>query len=194
MRLLQQEFTLPNIISLSNYDIVEMPRILQTKQPREWSRNDAREYFEWLIGVKPARVTQLLAIAGVPAGGLWGDVSSRVSDVFRRSLDNLGDVIDGGLRANGLGLVTGFDAALVIGDQLVATVPDVSWGILRTRVKYFISANLAVVHRGKSITAFEPFLEGRTLLTLANRKRTLDEYDLINEKYQDWYNRLTNDR
>jgi hypothetical protein len=185
-----QGFILPNIISLSSYDIVEMPRILQMKKPREWSRNDAREYFEWLMSLKPARIKQLLAIAEVSSEATWGEISSSIASVLTRSLDNLGEISDGGLRANGLGLVAGFDAALVIGDRLVTAMPGVSWGSLRTEVKYFISANLGVVHRGESITALEPFLEGRTLLTLAHRNRNVDGYDFINEKYQHWRERL----
>jgi hypothetical protein len=181
-----------NIISLSTYDIFSAPQILHAKPARDWTAEESDAYMRWLLNIKPGRISQLLAIAGAAESTPWDHRSLRISNALRRSLDNLGDTLAvGRLRANGLGLAAGFDAALAIGDELVKSVPLSRWRVMHTNDEHFISMNLTVVQRPGSSHCFEPFLEGRALLTLAARSGNDDSVNYVDEKFQSFRSRLT---
>lgn len=179
-------FRLSNTISLSNYHIFEMPEVIRRKRPRDWTKKEAREYFEWFMAIKPARTAQIREISEARDASSDIESFSLITETLRRSLQNLVRVEDGEQYANGLGFIAGFDAALVVGDHLVEAVDDAAWQVMDTPINTFMSKNFPVVRRPGLLQVFEPFVEGRTILTLLGREVGKKPSNVLAEKYRMW--------
>ena len=175
---------LSSILSLSNYDIFEMPDVLARASPRDWKEADAREYYGWLLKVKPRRVAQIMTAASVDRSYPRETVLRAISELLGRSLANLTTPSSGDQIATGLGLIACFDAAVVVGDYLVEDVPLAQWCIMRSRIKTLVSKNMTVVRRRLSM-GFEPFLEGRWILNLLGRAG-VHQGTVLQQKYEAW--------
>jgi hypothetical protein len=156
------------------------------KRPRDWTVAEAGEFFKWLLEIKSSRISQIIAISDAASTAAGDEAFRRITDTLHRSLGNLTDVGSGKQIVNGLGVVAGFDAALVIGETLAATVPRASWQIMRTPIKDLISRNLPVVRCSEDGPGFEPFMEGRLLLSLIGRETGPEPSNVLDTVYQKW--------
>ncbi len=166
-----------------------MPRVTRETRPREWTRKEAKEYFDWLMAIKPERMKQIIEFSGASEQSSREVQLAAISATLRRSLGNLADESSGDQRVNGLGFIAGFDAALVVGEHLVQAVPDASWRTHFTSIKTQITRNLTVVQRGSSLLVFEPIFEGRMALSLIGRSRDKD-VDELSAIYESWTTKL----
>jgi hypothetical protein len=181
---------LSNVISLSSYDIFEMPVKMQKKPPREWSRAEASDHFEWFMAIKDERIRQIL-LASEAADSSLETRLGKITETIRRSLDQLASVSGDVQSVNGLGFIVGFDAALVLGDALTHDVVGARWTIMKTKIRTFHSRNFPVVRR-ESTWAFEPWFEGRLLLSLINREAGKEHTNVLYSVYNIWCERLKN--
>jgi hypothetical protein len=183
---------LSNIISLSNYYIFEFPDVMAAKRPRDWTRREAKEYFEWFMRIKDDRVAQLLHVAEAPESLSRETMLARVTETLRRSMANMVEYDTKGVQtANGLGLIAGFDAAIVIAEQLIAADDNASWQIMETTVKTLISRNLPVVRSTPKGMEFEPIWRGRMLLSLVGRESDREPTNVLDVVFNRWLKQLT---
>lgn len=187
--LLRQGSRLSNIISLSNYDIFEMSEQMREKPPREWTTAEARAHFDWFLRIKEERIDKIASVSGTRNTISLELKLDRITETIRRSIDNLATSEGDVQNVNGLGLIVGFDAALILGDALAQHIDGAAWRIMMTRMKSFISKNLPVIQR-RSLWAFEPFLEGRRALSLIGRETDREHTNVLNTIYRDWLHRL----
>jgi len=183
---------LSNIISLSSYDIFETPLIMVRKKPRYWTEFECREFFEWFMQIKPSRTNEILLASDALSAASEVERFQRVTETLHRSITHLTEQRLGGQAVNGLGVVAGFDAALVLGDALVRSVPGASWTTLRSPIRDLISNNLPGVCRHGTGPGFEPLMGGRLLLSLVGRE-PFDQppKNVLHTVYQNWHRTLS---
>ena len=187
MRSRKREFRLTNIISLSNYDVLEMSSQFIRKPYQEWTRRETQQHFEWFLAVKPGRVAEIKKASGVHDATSLDETMALVTEAIRRSLSNLATHVADGQTVNGLGLVVGFDAALIVGDSLVERCSGTSWRVMKTPMRTLISRNLPVVGSDQSKMAFEPIIDGRRVLNLIGRERGREPSNVRGDMYKRWY-------
>jgi len=162
---------------------------MHSKRPSEWTTREASEHFEWFREIKDARINKITLFSDASNAGSLETKLGLITETVRRSLGNLATYTGDVQAVNGLGLIVGFDAALVVGDALVSNVDGASWKIMRTRIATLISRNLPVVQR-HSPFAFEPFLEGRLALSLINREANAQPTNVLHSVYLNWCQKL----
>jgi hypothetical protein len=164
-----------------------MPAVMVHRRPRDWTKDEAGAFYRWFIAIKPLRIAEILRISGHSSAS--ADVTSLqpISELLARSMPNLIVSTPDGEAVNGLGIVAGFDAALVIGEILTKSVSGASWKTMQTPIRDLISKNLPVVRKGTKGPGFEPFMEGRLLLSLIGRSPQFVPSNVLDIVYRKWH-------
>lgn len=176
-----------NTISLSNYEVLELSPQFIRKPYREWTRQETQQHFEWFLAVKTGRVAEIKKASGVHDAMSLEETTALVTETIRRSLPNLATHVADVQTVNGLGVVVGFDAALVVGDFLVGNCSGTSWRVMKTQIRTHLSRNLPVVGSDQSKMAFEPITDGRRVLNLIGRERGREPSNVLGDMYKRWY-------
>lgn len=159
------------MLSLSNYELLELPPVFQRLPRPQWREEESQEYFNWLMSIKDGRVRLLESACGVSEDEPRETRLSRIGSEVFLFLDALGPKSKNapGRDWSGMGFLFGIDIALLIAKELIAGVPGAAWTIYNSKDRLEFENKLTVVKTSRGVIVYEPLFQGRPALNLVDR-------------------------
>jgi len=167
------------------YPLFMPPGDLVNTGRENWNAKEAASYQDWLLGVFPKRVNELLLRFEEPRGAKPSEHLMALGEKVERLLKEapFSEESSTGKRLTNLGYALAADMGLLVADYLLKALPDnLSWKIIR-KPKSELSYNLPVLE-GFSFNYLEPI--GGSVAEAFGILRGNKSADIWKNSYEFW--------
>lgn len=121
------------MINLKDYPLFIPPREVHSKKPREWTPDEAKLYFDWLMSVKDDRVEYLITVFDE---AFTGDIEADLIRLGQKVYNSLHEEPFSSEELTGRsitnrGLALAADMSLLVSKLIIQKQPEISWNIVK---------------------------------------------------------------